>query len=193
MMNIRYILSPQVINHPDLEHRFTENMLTGSGKIQIWVYRISDSLPRAWFVDKVEVVDENILWQTLLSESFDPSKIAYINEPMTEQFNSAGEIVNAEYTPNYIKIETNNLEAGFLVVSEVHYPLRWKAKVDGKSVKTFETNGVIRGISVPAGNHIIEFAYDKSVFHKGIMISVLSFILAIGLVGLGLIKIKNIE
>ena len=193
MMNVRYILSPQVINHPDLEHRFTENMLTGSGKIQIWVYRISDSLPRAWFVDKVEVVDENILWQSLLSESFDPSKTAYINEPMTEQFNSAGEIVYAEYTPNYITIETNNLEGGFLVVSEVHYPLRWKAKVDGKSVKIFETNGVIRGISVPAGNHIIEFVYDKSVFHKGIMLSILSFILAIGLVGLGLIKIKNIE
>lgn len=193
MMNIRYILSPQVINHPDLEHRFTENMLTGSGKIQIWVYRISDSLPRAWFVDEVEVVDENNLWKIILSESFDPSKTAYINEPKTEQFNSAGEIVYAEYTPNYITIETNNLEAGFLVVSEVHYPLRWKAKVDGKSIKTFETNGVIRGISVPAGNHIIKFAYDKSVFHKGIMISVLSFILAIGLVGLGLIKIKNIE
>ncbi len=193
MMNIRYILSPQVINHPELEHVFTENMQTGTGKIQIWVYLIVDSLPRAWFIDDVEVVDENVLWQNMLSESFNAAQTAYINEPIAEQFYSSGEIISAEYSPNDIKIETKNPEAGYLVVSEVHYPLRWEAKIDGKSVKTFETNGIIRGIEVPAGEHIIEFVYDKSMFHKGIIISVLSFILAIGLIGFGLIKIKNIE
>jgi hypothetical protein len=191
MMNIHYILSPQVINHPDLEHIFTENMQSGSGKIQIWVYRISDSLPRAWFIDKVEVVDENILWQNLLSESFDPTITAYVNEQTTRQFYSTGEIVYTEYTPNYIKLETKNPEPGFLVVSEIHYPLRWKAKIDGEPVKTLETNGVIRGIEVPAGEHIIEFEYDRSVFHKGILISILSFTLAMSLIGIGLIRNKK--
>jgi len=191
MMNIRYLLSPQVINHPDLEHIVTENMQTGSGKIQIWVYQISDSLPRAWFVDKIEVINENILWQNLLSESFDPKQTAYVNEPITEQSYSIGEITSSEYTPNYIKIETKNSGSGFFVVSEVHYPLRWKAKVDGESVKTFETNGVIRGVKVPSGEHTIEFVYDKSVFHKGIFISVLSFIVAIGFIAVGLVKNKK--
>ncbi len=191
MMNIRYILSPQVINHPDLEQVVVDNMQTGSGKIPIWTYLISDSIPRAWFVDKVEVVDEDYLWQNLLSETFNPAQIAYIYEPITEQFISGGEIIYAEYTPNYIKIETNNSEAGFLVISEVHYPLRWKAKIDGEPVKTIETNGVIRGIEVPVGEHIIEFDYDKSVFHKGILISIVSFILAIGFITFGLFNNKK--
>jgi hypothetical protein len=193
MMNIHYILSPQVINHPDLEHMFTENMQTGSGKIQIWVYRISDNMPRAWFVDEVEIVDESNLWQNLLTETFNATRTAYINEPVTKNNITVGEIVNTEYTPNYIKIETKNSEAGFLVVSEVHYPLRWKVKVNGKSVKTFETNGVIRGIEVPSGEHIIEFVYDKSVFNKGIFISILSFIIALGFIAFGLVKIKRIK
>jgi len=188
MMNIRYILSPQVINHPNLEHIFTENMQTGSGRIQIWVYRISDSLSRAWFVDNVEVCDGNILWKNLLAESFDPTQIAYINETIKTKITGGGEIINTKYTPNCLKIETNNSEPGFLVLSEIYYPLRWKAMIDGKPVKIFETNGVIRGLEVPTGKHIIEFKYDKSVFHKGILISIVSFILAIGFIAFGLIK-----
>ncbi len=193
MMNIKYILSPQVINHSELEEVFSDNMQTGSGKYPIWIYNISDSMSRAWFVDNVEVVDENDLWANLLNESFDPLKIAFVSEPISEQFNSIGEITSAEYTPNYIKMVTKNSETGFMVVSEVHYPLRWKANIDGISVNTFETNGIIRGIVVPAGEHIIEFEYDKSVFHKGILISILSFSLAIGLIGLGLKKTKRVK
>jgi uncharacterized membrane protein YfhO len=90
-------------------------------------------------------------------------------------------------------LQTTSQNAGFLVVSEVHYPLRWKAKIDGKPIETFETNGVIRGIEVPAGEHIVEFKYDRSVFHAGKLISILSFILAISLITFGLVKLKNIK
>ncbi|MBU0529744.1 YfhO family protein [bacterium] len=193
MMNIRYILSPQVINHPDLEHVYTENMQTGSGKTPIWIYLISNSMPRAWFVDKVEIVDENDLWQNLLSESFNPAQVAYINEPLTGVITHGTEILEYASSIHHINLKTNSQNAGFLVISEVYYPLRWKAKIDGKAVKTFETNGIIRGIEVPAGEHNIEFEYDKSVFHTGIFISILSFILAIGLIGYGLIKNKKLN
>ncbi|MFC1565581.1 hypothetical protein ACFL4B_01385 [Candidatus Neomarinimicrobiota bacterium] len=191
MMNIHYILSPQVINHPALVHVYTENMQTGSGKIPIWIYRISDSLPRAWFVDKVEVVDENILWQKLLAESFNPTKFAYINESLTEIITQGTEIFEYASSIHHISLKTTSQNAGFLVLSEVHYPLRWKAKIDGEPVKTIETNGIIRGIEVPAGEHIIEFDYDKSVFHKGILISIVSFILAIGFIAFGIFNKKK--
>ncbi len=193
MMNIRYILSPQVINHPDLEQVFTDKMQTGSGTIQIWIYRIANSLPRAWFVDKVEVVDQNILWQKLLSESFDPSQNAYIKEPLTEIITQTGIVLEHESSIHQIKLKTTSQKAGFLVISEVHYPLRWKAKIDGKPIETFETNGVIRGIVVPAGEHIVEFKYVRAVFHTGKLISILSFILAISLITFGLVKSKNIK
>ncbi|MEE8341091.1 MAG: hypothetical protein V3R52_03230 [Candidatus Neomarinimicrobiota bacterium] len=191
MMNVRYILSPQVINHPDLEQVSTDRMQTGSGKIQIWVYRIANSLARAWFVDKVEVVDNDILWQKLLNESFNPMQTAYLNKPITGQILSEGEIISTKFNPNYIRIDVDAVERGFLVISEVHYPLRWKAKIDGLPVETFETNGIIRGIEIPLGEHIVEFEYDRSVFLKGKFISILSFVLALGFIVFGFIKLKN--
>lgn len=193
MMNIRYILSPQVVNHPDLEQVFTDKMQTGSGKIQIWVYRISHNIPRAWFVDKVEVVNEIDLWQNLLSGSFDPAQIAYIKDPLTEVITKGSKILEYDSSIHHIQLKTTSQNAGFLVISEVHYPLRWKARIDGKPVKTFETNGIIRGIEVPAGEHNIELEYDRLVFQKGILISILSFILAIGLIAFGLIRNKKIN
>lgn len=193
MMNIRYILSPQIVNHPELEQVITDKMQTASGKIPIWIYRISKSLPRAWFVDKVEVVDENDLWQNLLNESFDPVKIAYVTDGQNISTGTGGSDVEYESSIHHIIVKTTSQNAGFLVISEVYYPLRWKAKIDGKPVKTIETNGVIRGIEVPAGEHIIEFEYDKSIFHKGILISILSFIFAIGFIAVGLIKNRNIK
>ncbi len=193
MMNIRYVLSPQVINHPDLVQVFTDKMQTGSGKIPIWIYRIANSLPRAWFVDKIGVIDEKVLWQNLLNESFDPVQTAYINEPLTDVITKDGKILEYDSSIHHIQLKTTSQNVGFLVISEVYYPLRWKAKIDGKPVKTFETNGLIRGLEVPAGEHIIEFKYDRSVFHKGILISILSFILAIGLIAFGLIRNKKIN
>ncbi|MEE9572251.1 MAG: hypothetical protein V3W20_04315, partial [Candidatus Neomarinimicrobiota bacterium] len=145
------------------------------------------------FVDKVEVVDENILWQKLLSESFDPSQIAYIKEPLTEIITQSGTVLKHKSAIHQIELKTTSQNAGFLVISEVYYPLRWKAKIDGKPIEILETNGIIRGIEVPAGEHIVEFEYDRSVFHTGKLISFLSFILAISIVAFGLVKSKNIK
>jgi hypothetical protein len=39
---------------------------------------------------------------------------------------------------------------------------------------------------IPSGDHIIEFIYDRSSFNKGKMISGISFIIALGLIGTGI-------
>lgn len=186
MMNIHYLLSPQVINHPNLEEVFTDKMQTGSGNIQMLVYRLSESLPRAWFVENVEVIDEDNLWKKLLSDSFDPIKIAYIKNAKNISAGTDGNVEWYESSIHHHKINTTSSKDGFLVISEIHYPLRWKATIDGEPVETIKTNGVLRGIQVPAGEHTIKFEYDQSVFHKGIAISIVAFLLALSLVGFGI-------
>ena len=71
------------------------------------------------------------------------------------------------------------------MVSEVHYPLRWKCTIDGNPVETIETNKIIRGLVIPEGQHSIEFIYDRSSYNKGKMISTISFVIALGLIGAG--------
>jgi uncharacterized membrane protein YfhO len=87
-----------------------------------------------------------------------------------------------------LTVKTESTAEGFLVISEVYYPLRWKAKIDGKEVKYFETNGVIRGLIVPPGNHEVKFIYDRSSFRKGITISIVAFLLCIGIIAFGWVK-----
>ena len=125
-----------------------------------------------------------------MSEKFNPAEVAYV----TSQNISAGTggiIEWYEYSIHHHTINTKSDKSGFLVISEVYYPLRWKATMDGESVETIETNGVIRGIEVPAGEHTIEFVYDKSVFHRGIAVSISAFILALGFIVFGVLKLRK--
>jgi len=191
MMNVHYILSRRAVNHPDLKLVFTENMQTGSGRIPIWVYQLTDAIPRAWFAKNVETVEENGLWNNLIDESFDPLKTAYITESIEDIKNGNSVIQYSKFTPNNILINTKSDTDGFLVISEVHYPLRWKAFIDDESVDTYEVNGIIRGLVVSPGEHTIEFKYDKTVFNKGLLIAIISTIFALGLIGVSFIKIKK--
>ena len=96
-----------------------------------------------------------------------------------------GSVVDIQYSLHELTVKTESTAEGFLVISEVYYPLRWKANIDGKEVKYFETNGVIRGLIVPTGNHEVKFIYDKSSFRKGIAISTVVFLLCIGIIAFG--------
>jgi len=63
----------------------------------------------------------------------------------------------------------------FLVTSEIFYPLRWQAILDGRPVFTKEVNGLIRGVQIPAGEHELTFTYDRSDFDKGRYVSLAAF------------------
>ena len=191
MMNIRYILSPQAINHPELKLVFTENMQTGVGRIPIWVYELNAHFERAWFVEKVESAKNDEIWSKIMNDSFDPKLIAYTDSEIDNQSFALGNIVSTDYNPNQIKLNVNSEGEGFLVVSEVHYPLRWQAYMDGEKVNTYETNGVLRGIIVPEGEHLIEFKYDKSVFRNGLKVSVAAVLLSLTLIVVGLLRIRK--
>jgi hypothetical protein len=191
MMNIHYLLSTRAVNHPELKLVFTENMQTGSGRIPIWVYQLNNAIPRAWFVENVDMVFEDDIWKRIMDESFDPLKTAYVTDQIREIAIGYGVVEYSKFTPNHILIKTKSDTDQYLVISEVHYPMRWKAYIDDEPLNTVETNGIIRGLIVPPGEHTIEFKYDKNVFNKGLIISLLSTIIAFGLIGINFLKPKN--
>ena len=118
--------------------------------------------------------------------NFDPEEIAYIKSDVNGAGDYSVGIVNSiERSLHQLNIDVTCKESGFLVVSEVHYPLRWKCTIDGNPAKVIETNQLIRGLMIPSGDHTIEFIYDRSSFNKGKIISGVSFIIALGLVGAG--------
>jgi hypothetical protein len=191
MLNVKYLLSPQPINFPGLIQIRQGKMKTGRGNLPVTLYELDDFQPRAWFVENVEVhTGRNLPWGTFTAQSFDPGRTAFVSQTDIESNRSftLGSVTDIQYSLHELTVKTKSTAEGFLVISEVYYPLRWKAKIDGKEVKYFETNGVIRGLIVPPGNHEVKFIYDRSSFRKGIIISTVVFLLCIGIIAFGWVK-----
>ena len=63
------------------------------------------------------------------------------------------------------------------VFSEIYYKDGWNAYIDGVKSDYFRVNYVLRGMSIPAGKHIVEFKFEPSVFVNGERISLASSII----------------
>jgi hypothetical protein len=72
-----------------------------------------------------------------------------------------------EYKNEYIKIETETQGQHLLVLSEMYYPIDWKAYIDGKETEIYKTNFAFRSVVVPAGKHIVEFRFVSDIFILG--------------------------
>jgi hypothetical protein len=213
MLNTKYIISYIIIPpHPELNVVVPMAMIRNRKKpselindwtdpsdklrylksfVPVEVYEISNNMPRAWFVSEIQEVSEQDIWRKIFEPDFDPRQKAYVNVPLDITIGTQATIDNFEQSVHKTTITTESEGDQFLVVSEVFYPLRWKAIIDGIEVKTYKVNGILRGVEVPAGGHTIEFIYDKSSFNKGVLISFASFGLALGFIGFGFFKRKE--
>ena len=185
MMNVKYLISPQKINHPELSLVKSGAIKSTRGDLPIEVYEVNNTLPRAWFVNKTEIVLEDDVWNKIIQPDFDPHKIAYVPNEVSVSSEGQVSITHFKKSIHRITMSTESDGNHLLVLSEVYYPLRWKAKIDGEETQTHIVNGILRGVVVPTGKHTIEFIYDKSAFNKGLTISFVSFVLALGFIGLG--------
>jgi len=85
----------------------------------------------------------------------------------------------------------------FAVFSEIYYDKGWNAFIDGKPAPYCRVDYVLRGMSVPAGTHTIEFRFEPQSYIMGNNISIwaaiITYFILIGaaLERLGIIKPKS--
>jgi Bacterial membrane protein YfhO len=89
---------------------------------------------------------------------------------------STATIKLVKYAPNNLKYISNNTNQGYAVFSEMYYKNGWNAYIDGKLTSHDRVNYALRGLSVPAGKHTIEFKFEPQVVKTGSTISLISFI-----------------
>ena len=188
MMNAKYLISPEPLNHPDLIATKTGRLKSSRGELDAHVYRVKDALPRVWFVKELKAVPENEVFKQTTLQAFNPSQTALVSQDMTQPSGEPAQITKMDRGIHHTTIHTESEGNQFLVLSEVFYPERWKATLDGNPIETVKVNGILRGVSVPAGQHKISFTYDQSTFSTGKTISFISFALALGLVVFGYIR-----
>jgi uncharacterized membrane protein YfhO len=66
---------------------------------------------------------------------------------------------------------------GFAVFSEVFYNKGWKAYIDNKEAPIVRTNYVLRGLSIPAGQHQVRFEFHPASYYTGNTIALIASVL----------------
>jgi hypothetical protein len=158
-------------------------------------------LGNAWFVKSykwVQNADEEI---KLLGET-DPGQQALIDQRFKTlvtdaplKTDSASVIRLTSYEPNKLIYTTSATTDQMAIFSEIYYDKGWNAYVDGKLTPHFRANYILRGMSVPAGKHTIEFRFEPSSYKVGEKVSLASslllVLLVLGVVGVGVYKMKK--
>jgi len=189
MMNVRYVVSPAEVQHPDLEPVKQGTLRLVSGDVSAWVYRLKAGCPRAWFATTVTgLSSRDDLFAQLLQDGSDCRSV-YVNGTEwqgTRRF-AEGTITAMQRTAESMTLKISAPSEAFLVTSEIFYPLRWQAILDGRPVFTKEVNGLIRGVRIPAGEHELTYTYDRSDFDKGRYVSLAAFGVAVLMVAGGVV------
>lgn len=157
-------------------------------------YNNPEANGNAWFVEELKQIN-SANEEIIALDSLDTKKEAVYSEfyfgtyfkggyePIFE-VDSTASISLVDYKPNYLKYESNNLNNGLAVFSEIYYKDGWQAYLNGKKANHLRVNYVLRAIQLPKGNHTIEFKFQPQVIKTGSTIALGSSIL-LGLLLLG--------
>jgi hypothetical protein len=154
----------------------------------------------AWFVTDYKTVntaDEEMkaLATTDLKNTavINKNDLAGIKLKPSKVADTISSITLKAYKSNYAKYAAVTDTGSLALFSEMYYPKGWNAYVDGKLTPHFRANYVLRAMVIPAGAHTIEFKFEPEVVKTGGMITLVSFIGIIILLGAGIyVERKNI-
>ncbi len=102
------------------------------------------------------------------------------------QFDSAAVIKVRYYLNDTIRYDFNAKTNQFVVFSEIYYPLGWNAYIDGTKSDYVKTDYLLRGMSVPAGKHTIEFRFEPRTYQLGNTVTLLATLLAYALLAVAI-------
>ncbi len=167
------IINRQTFNMPVLNMLNTKYLVQKDRKGLTQQYQKNDSAyGNCWFAKAVVFVknadeemaslnNSNLKDTVYVQESFKPAVTA------APQADSSATIQLVKNDNDIITYTSSSAVNQFAVFSEIYYKAGWKAFVDGKETPIAKVNYVLRGISVPAGKHAIEFRFEPQGYITG--------------------------
>ncbi|HYH16502.1 MAG TPA: YfhO family protein, partial [Flavisolibacter sp.] len=164
-------LSKQKLNLPVLNMLNTKYLIQKDANGLTQNYQRNDSaLGAAWFVKNIRFVPSAKEEMQAL-DNFNPKDSAVIQEQYRSRVGSTPTTLSGDGTIQLVKNENDVItyrsssnSNGFGVFSEIFYDAGWKAYIDGKETPISKVNYVLRGISIPAGNHEIRFSFEPPAY-----------------------------
>ena len=152
----------------------TKYFISQQGQVQ----QNPGAMGNAWFVNNVNIV-ANADAEIAALNGFNPDSTAIVDVRFSEQIidnldNSNTAITLEEYKPNFLKYTSSSTKDGIAIFSEIYYDKGWNAYIDGKLKPHFRANYVLRGMQIPAGNHLVEFKFEPSTYKTGETVALVS-------------------
>jgi Bacterial membrane protein YfhO len=175
LFNVRYVLSVVPLRSAALR------AIARSGE-GVEVYEVRDPQPRAFVVGEAVYAASDVeVLRVLTAPDFDTTNQAVVAAADLRLPADAGSSTNVRVVDRgntELTLHASLARPGLLVVSEGYYP-GWRAEVDGVAAAIVPTNGMMRGVVVPAGEHRIVFRFRSHAIAVGFLISGLAIIVTI--------------
>ena len=155
MLNMKYVIVPDQANPKQ-----TTAVVNPYAMGNCWLVKNIQYVPTA--DAEMSALDHLNPAETVVIQDEYKSKVA--GNPV---YDSTATIKMVENKNDEIKYEFNANSNQFAVFSEIYYSKGWDAYIDGKKTDFCKVNYVLRGMSVPAGKHTIEFKFDSSFVDLG--------------------------
>jgi hypothetical protein len=150
LLGVRWLLSVH-----DIDDRAYPKRLDGPVKL----YENPDALPSAFLVGCTHISEDT--WSDL--PALQPRRWALVESdigvPECDDGGDAGTATVVSYEAQRVVIDVEAKDTAVLVQNDTHYPLRWRAEIDGRRVSIHRINHTFRGVVVPPGRHRIALWY----------------------------------
>lgn len=175
MLNVKYILFDQMLPFPNLKNVYQ------SDQEKLYTFENLTVLPRAWFVKNLLVEkDPKKIWATLNSSTFNPATTAIVEESVKgTEATDKNTVELKKFDLQDLQFDLYTDKPAFLTVSEIYYPAGWNAYIDGKQTPIYATNYILRGLVVPAGNHVLEMKFEPKSYSLSIKLSLIGIMLSL--------------
>jgi len=145
------------------------------------VQKNDSAMGAAWFVKQIQTVNGPVEEIKAL-DNFDPKQTAFIDKAQNANipqmsFDSSAKIKLTKYNNDEIEYESDAKSDQFAVFSEIYYSAGWNAYIDGKKTPYYKVNYLLRGMSVPAGHHVITFKFEPASYKTGYTMATMGNIL----------------
>ncbi|MCI0446780.1 YfhO family protein [bacterium] len=197
LLSAKYLLvGPDVLLDKKVNIPSHQYMLVSNKSLNIFFNK--KFIPRAFIAEKAIITDVKHKRSTYLqSASFQPRDFVLIDSEFKNQIprqllteltspneltargdnRTSQSIKIVESKGNSVKIAANLDAPGFVVLTDVNYP-GWKAYDRGKEREILPAYGLFRAIALEKGQHSIEFRFEPKIIYVGLVITLISFLLA---------------
>jgi hypothetical protein len=144
------------------------------------LYRLDQTLGRAWIVPCGRQVGDGEALRLLGDPSFDPAAEVLLEVPafcsQPSVGGSQGQVLSLQDGANRVTIRVALDGAGYLVLADTWYP-EWHASVDGQGQPLLRANHAFRAVWLQGGEHTVEMVYRPRSFLTGARVSLVALTL----------------